>query len=239
MASWNAAGKHHDGFIVNVPKQNNMPTASLSVTYPLEHWGSCGTVTVWQTFKGHTSDPVKASNGEIGNKVQAVIALPSLRWDDTDANVIHVEGGAVNAYNQSVTVTIVLSDESKKQYPFEWHPGLTTTLNASALPQGFSYSWLVKVEGTTDKAVNSTKQSPTPLKDSDRYHAPPTPSPGTSPSTSTSFDDGTDESRGGSKGHSALTTLPRQANHDHPWIREIRLFHGRPPINPSFAGNKQ
>ncbi|MFC2618446.1 MAG: Ig-like domain-containing protein [Bifidobacterium dentium] len=239
VASWNAAGKHHDGFIVNVPKQNNMPTASLSVTYPLEHWGSCGTVTVWQTFKGHTSDPAKASNGEIGNKVQAVIALPSLRWDDTDANVIHVEGGAVNAYNQSVTVTIVLSDESKKQYPFEWHPGLTTTLDASALPQGFSYSWLVKVEGTTDKAVNSTKQSPTPLKDSDRYHAPPTPSPGTSPSTSTSFDDGTDESRGGSKGHSALTTLPRQANRDHPWIREIRLFHGRPPINPSFAGNKQ
>lgn len=27
-ASWNAAGKRHDGFIVNVPKQNNMPTAN-------------------------------------------------------------------------------------------------------------------------------------------------------------------------------------------------------------------
>lgn len=142
-----------------------------------------------------------------------MIALPSLRWDDTDANVIHVEGGAVNAYNQSVTVTIVLSDESKKRYPFEWHPGLATTLDAS-LPQGFSYSWLVKVEGTTDKAVNSTKQSPPRLRTATGITLRQ-PFARRSPSTSTSFDDGTDESRGGS-GTFGIDDVAEAGRHDHP-----------------------
>ncbi|WP_137657132.1 Ig-like domain-containing protein [Bifidobacterium moukalabense] len=224
VASWNAAGRHHDGFIVNVPKQGNTPTTSLGTTYPLERWGSCGTVTVWQTFKGHTSDPEQASNGEIGNKVQASITLPSLYWDNGDANVIHVSGGAVNAYNQAVTVTIVLSDESKKPYSFEWHPGLTTTLDASTLPQGSSYSWLVKVEGTTDKAIDNTQQSHTELKDGDRYKAP-------SPSPSTP--DSSDGSQGGAGTPSASTASLFSAERGYPWVREIRLLRQSPNSQPA------
>lgn len=216
VASWNAAGKYHDGFIVDTPKQSNMPTTSLSVTYPLEQWSSCGDITVWQTFKGHTSDPETAGNGEIGNKVQAEITLPSLRWDDKDSDVIRIEGGAVNVYNQPTTTTIVLSDESGKQYPFEWHPGLTATLDASTLPRESSYSWLVKVEGTADKSIDSTKRSPAQLKASDRHQASQDSSPAAGASISMSFADCADAPWNGFGEYSASATLREPVNRDHP-----------------------
>lgn len=169
--SWNAAGRHYDGFIVDAPNMEGLTTTDLSVTYPLERWSSCGTVSVRQTFKGHTSDPQQASNGEIGNKTKAEITLPSLYWDGKDPDILHIAGGSVNAYGQAVTTTIVLMDDSKQQYSFEWHPGFTAMLDASALPQGSSYSWCVKVEGTTDKAIDNARSSRAALKDKDRHTA--------------------------------------------------------------------
>jgi large repetitive protein len=169
--SWNAVGRHYDGFIVDAPNMEGMTTTGLSVTYPLERWSSCGTVTVRQTFKGHASDPQQASNGEIGNKTKAEITLPSLYWDGKDPNILHIAGGSVNAYGQAVTTAIVLTDDSKQQYSFEWHPGFTVMLDASSLPQESSYSWCVKVEGSTDRAIDNVRSSRTTLKDKDRHTA--------------------------------------------------------------------
>lgn len=72
----------------------------------------------------------------------------------------------MNAYNQSVTAKLSSRlDEFKKQYCSNGIRGLLlTTLDAPALPQGFPVPWLVKVEGTTDKAVNSTAERPTRLR---------------------------------------------------------------------------
>ncbi len=165
--SWHAVGRHYDGFIVNTPDHKELTTTGLSVTYPLERWSSCGTVTVRQTFKGHAGDPQQADNDEIGNKTRAEITLPSLHWDGTNPDILHVTGGAVDAYGQTVTTTIVLTDDSRRQYQFDWHPGFTSILDASALPQGSSYSWCVKVEGA-DKAIDNTRSSRTTLKDGDR-----------------------------------------------------------------------
>lgn len=169
--SWNAAGRHYDGFVVDAPNMEALTTTGLSVTYPLERWSSCGTVSVRQTFKGHAGDPQQASSGEIGNKTKAEITLPSLYWDGRDPDILHMAGGSVNVYGQAVTTTIVLTDESKQQYSFEWHPGFTVMLDASSLPQETSYSWCVKVEGAIDKAIDNARSSRTTLKDKDRHTA--------------------------------------------------------------------
>lgn len=141
-----AAGAYHDGFIVT-SNGTTLKSGISSTSYAITPWQSCGTITVRQTFKSRTSDPVEVADTVLW-KIPASITAPTLSWKD-EANTIAVEGGAVNAYGISVGIRIVVNGQS-----FDWRPG-QYELDVSTLAEATTYQWHVSVVGTDDPVISA------------------------------------------------------------------------------------
>lgn len=107
---WRPTGDTHDAYLVTVRGERH-DTEATSFSYPLTVWGTCGSVSVSQSLKGHAGPSVLASNDELGNKVPAHVRAARAQWNGRDAiEVFH----DIETYGQPAWGTMTVNVDGRE-----------------------------------------------------------------------------------------------------------------------------